>query len=170
MASQTPGGVEQRAVSPVIAVVLLVAITVVLATVVGALSVSIDDQNGEQATAAGISPEFDQRTDGNGQYLNLTYAAGEALETSRLEIRVRDARSADPAGSTEDAEYTGSVLSAQAGPTLTVGETVSLDRTDFREADGDPITGGEFLDLTDATVTIYRTSPDSSTPIYEWTP
>jgi len=159
---------SERGLSTILGVVLMISVVVILASVVGVYLVSFGENTREPARNIGASVDFDQRTTGNGQYLNITFSAGRELATDDLVVRVEDARSVAPGGATEEAVCTGSVLSMDAGSTFGVGETLSFDRTDFEEADGDPIAGGKYLDLTDATITLYYRGSDSSKPVFRW--
>ena len=68
---------EQRAVSPVIGVILMVAITVILAAVIGAFVIGIGD---DQAATPTASLSFDQSSD----TLDISHSSGDQLE--ELEI------------------------------------------------------------------------------------
>lgn len=71
---------SRRAVSPVVGVVLIVALTVVLAAVVGALAVGVGDAG--NAPAAAITAE---RT---GNELTLTHHSGDPLDVTQLTVRI----------------------------------------------------------------------------------
>jgi flagellin-like protein len=83
-----------RAVSPVIGVILMVAITVILAAVIGAFVLEIGDQ---QETAPSTSFDSEQQTvfynDANGDKSNMTtvsiaHAGGNTIDISNVEIKV----------------------------------------------------------------------------------
>jgi flagellin-like protein len=92
-------GEEKRAVSPVIGVILMVAITVILAAVIGAFVLEIGDQ---QETAPNVSFDTEQRqvmychTCQNNAYWsrsNLTtviisHAGGDTVDTSNLDVKI----------------------------------------------------------------------------------
>ena len=71
---------EDRAVSPVIGVILMVAITVILAAVIGTFVLGLGDQVDESAPQASFSFEF------NDTGVNVTHEGGETLERSTLDI------------------------------------------------------------------------------------
>jgi flagellin-like protein len=73
--------VSRRAVSPVIGVVLIVAVTVVLAAVVGAFAVGVSGQTNDAPQAA-ITAE---RT---GNELTLTHHSGDPLDVNELTVRI----------------------------------------------------------------------------------
>jgi flagellin-like protein len=109
---------EDRAVSPVIGVILMVAITVILAAVIGTFVLGLGDQVSDNAPQASFSFEF------NDTGVNVTHEGGETLERSTLDI---DGESFGPT----EPNFPGSSVSAgdtaQHNPgTLNSGETVRV--------------------------------------------
>jgi flagellin-like protein len=82
---------EDRAVSPVIGVILMVAITVILAAVIGTFVLGLGDQVDENAPQVTLSFNYD--TDGT--TVNVTHDGGETLEGSTLELVGSDSGSID---------------------------------------------------------------------------
>jgi len=81
---------EDRAVSPVIGVILMVAITVILAAVIGTFVLGLGDQVDENAPQASFSFEFADNggfDGGTGDYVNITHDGGETLDNSTLEVQ-----------------------------------------------------------------------------------
>ncbi|WP_148414254.1 type IV pilin [Haloferax sp. KTX1] len=73
---------ESRAVSPVIGVILMVAITVILAAVIGTFVLGLGDQVGDTAPQASFT--FDhERSTGN---LTITHESGAAIDPARVTI------------------------------------------------------------------------------------
>lgn len=73
---------EDRAVSPVIGVVLMVAVTVVLASVIGVFAVGLGE------TAQTNVPEVDfDFTYGSGSSVTISHEGGQNIDASDLEIR-----------------------------------------------------------------------------------
>jgi len=72
---------EDRAVSPVIGVILMVAITVILAAVIGTFVLGLGDQVSESAPQASFSFDFDDS--GN---VNITHEGGETLEAGNINV------------------------------------------------------------------------------------
>jgi flagellin-like protein len=72
---------EDRAVSPVIGVILMVAITVILAAVIGTFVLGLGDQVSESAPQASFSFDFND-SDG----VNITHEGGETLESGNLNV------------------------------------------------------------------------------------
>jgi flagellin-like protein len=73
---------EDRAVSPVIGVILMVAITVILAAVIGTFVLGLGDQVDESAPQASLTFNYDTA----GPTVNVTHDGGETLEGSTLEL------------------------------------------------------------------------------------
>jgi flagellin-like protein len=85
---------EDRAVSPVIGVILMVAITVILAAVIGTFVLGLGDQVSDNAPQASFSFDFNANGDfngevgapGTGDLVNITHEGGETIENSTLEV------------------------------------------------------------------------------------
>jgi flagellin-like protein len=72
---------NERAVSPVIGVILMVAITVILAAVIGTFVLGLGDQVSESAPQAQFTFEFD-----GDRHLNITHDGGDAIEADDLNV------------------------------------------------------------------------------------
>ncbi|AXG07888.1 type IV pilin [Haloplanus rubicundus] len=85
---------EDRAVSPVIGVILMVAITVILAAVIGTFVLGLGDQVSDNAPQASFSFDFNDGGDGfNGDpddIVNITHEGGETVENSTLGVNGDD--------------------------------------------------------------------------------
>jgi len=108
---------EKRAVSPVIGVILMVAITVILAAVIGTFVLNLGQ--GLQQTAPQASFSFDY----NDTAVNVTHQSGDTIDAARLNVT-------SSVSLTEDSGWSGSV---GAGDTATyskgtnwAGETVRV--------------------------------------------
>ncbi|MFD1633142.1 type IV pilin [Haloplanus ruber] len=80
---------EDRAVSPVIGVILMVAITVILAAVIGTFVLGLGDQVDESAPQASFSFDFSANGGFDGSsddYVNITHEGGETLDNSTISI------------------------------------------------------------------------------------
>ena len=152
-----------RAVSPVIGLILMVAIVVVLATVIGAYFVGFSEQEPTQAPQVAIVADYSERTDGNGEYLNLSFESGDTLERGDLSLVVTDARSS----SGDPATLNTGPLAAQAPTRITAGVEISIHAGHF-----DGIGSGEHLDLSEATLRlVWQTESFEETEsyvIYRW--
>ncbi|MFC4357234.1 type IV pilin N-terminal domain-containing protein [Halobium salinum] len=80
---------DDRAVSPVIGVILMVAITVILAAVIGTFVLGLGEQVGPSAPQASFS--FDQA----GSDVTISHDGGDKIEGADLEIRVDGTAVAD---------------------------------------------------------------------------
>lgn len=152
-----------RGVSPVIGVVLMVAIVVVLATVIGAYFVGFSEQEPTRAPQVAIVADYSERTGGNGEYLNLSFESGDTLERGDLSIVVTDARSSGGGAATLNADP----VQAQAPTRITAGVELSIHAGHF-----DGIGTGEHLDLSEATLRlVWQTNTFEETEsyvIYRW--
>ncbi|AXG08643.1 type IV pilin [Haloplanus rubicundus] len=72
---------DESAVSPVIGVILMVAITVILAAVIGTFVLGLGDQVSESAPQASFSFDFND-SDG----VDITHEGGETLEKGNLNV------------------------------------------------------------------------------------
>jgi len=85
---------EDRAVSPVIGVILMVAITVILAAVIGTFVLGLGDQVSDNAPQASFSFDFssnggfsgDTGAPGTSDIVNITHEGGETIENSTLSV------------------------------------------------------------------------------------
>lgn len=148
---------DRRGVSHVIGTVLMIAIVVVLVGAVGAYVTGFSSQINDPAPSFVATTQIDTSTTANGQYLNLTHEAGEAIDTSDLSVDVTGASYVDTTGGASgDATYTGTILEDQAGSEFIAGTTIVLDRRAFVEAGtSNDLTGTTHLDLDGATVHIF---------------
>jgi flagellin-like protein len=73
---------EDRAVSPVIGVILMVAITVILAAVIGTFVLGLGDQVSESAPQAQFTFDFD-KTSG---VLTITHDGGDAIASDTINV------------------------------------------------------------------------------------
>lgn len=135
---------DERGVSQVIAIVLLVSITVVLVGVTAVYLTSFGEENRQPAPQFSPDTEFNQSYTGEGQYLNVTHQSGEPLDTDSVYLRVDGARVSSGGTVTGTATYEGNVVAEQAGDEFTASETVSLNRTAFVDAtSGTDLTGSD---------------------------
>jgi flagellin-like protein len=91
----------ERAVSPVIGVILMVAITVILAAVIGSFVLGLGDAT-ESAPQAQFTFEFD-----GDKHLNITHTGGDAIEADNLNVTssVAIGLSEEPDGVYNDSNY-----------------------------------------------------------------
>jgi flagellin-like protein len=79
---------EDRAVSPVIGVILMVAITVILAAVIGTFVLGLGNQVSESSPQAQFT--FDQSGEAgtSGALVNITHDGGDAIDSADLNVLV----------------------------------------------------------------------------------
>lgn len=149
---------DDRAVSPVIGVILMVAITVILAAVIGTFVLGLGDQL--QTTAPSASIGFDYTNPSDGQdTLVITHETGAELTGSNVNVVVSGA---GPTGT--DGSYPWSGTDGLGGDTdVSAGSSVTLDTAAIS---GD----GATLDLSGATVRVTWTSEtgESSATLATW--
>ncbi|EMA65245.1 hypothetical protein C461_14153 [Halorubrum aidingense JCM 13560] len=98
---------DDRAVSPVIGVILMVAITVILAAVIGTFVLGLGDSLGDSQPTAQLNVEA------SGGTLTIEHAGGDRLDANDLTVRV----SSDASGnSTNTSEF---------GSAFTVGDSAT---------------------------------------------
>ena len=76
---------EDRGVSPVIGVILMVAITVILAAVIGAFVLGLGDQASNTAPQASFSFDFS-----DDETVNVTHTGGDTIQNSSLTLNNED--------------------------------------------------------------------------------
>ncbi|WP_424009414.1 type IV pilin [Haloferax denitrificans] len=81
---------ESRAVSPVIGVILMVAITVILAAVIGTFVLGLGDQVGDTAPQASFSFDYDGE-----QEITITHESGDAIAGDQLSVVIPSDLTAD---------------------------------------------------------------------------
>ena len=122
---------EDRAVSPVIGVILMVAITVILAAVIGTFVLGLGDQ--VQTTAPNAQFSFDFSDGQNEDVLTVTHEGGDGIEAGEVALRgdvasgdtfaqvvneygpsskVRAGSSVEVGGSTREYQWTGGSATA----------------------------------------------------------
>ncbi|WP_136589681.1 type IV pilin [Salinigranum halophilum] len=147
---------EDRAVSPVIGVILMVAITVILAAVIGTFVLGLGDQVSESAPQAQFTFDYNGSTG-----LNVTHDGGDAIEAGDINIT---SGAAIAVGDTNDGAYSigdGTTADGTNGDT-----TVNL-ASSGEFASGDTISAGTTIyirgdsSLSGETVRIVWTSPNS---------
>ena len=77
---------SDRAVSPVIGVILMVAITVILAAVIGTFVLDLGQSAGNRAPSASLAVEADAGSD----HLNVSHMGGDSLDASDTKVIIRN--------------------------------------------------------------------------------
>lgn len=82
---------SERAVSPVIGVILMVAITVILAAVIGTFVLGLGDSLGDNQPTAQIGVDLEQNTSTPANYdLTIEHKGGDRIDSSTLDVIVTD--------------------------------------------------------------------------------
>jgi flagellin-like protein len=114
----TVGSDDDRAVSPAIGVVLMLAIVVALAAIFGTIALGFQDQLPEPSPASGFDRSYDATGEGNTDdrpFVVFTHIAGESADADNIRIQDEDGNSIY-----WDDVWTG-------GPVVEPGETVHID-------------------------------------------
>jgi len=148
---------DEKAVSPVIGVILMVAITVILAAVIGTFVLGLGDQ--VQDTSPQASFGFDY-TAGDADTLEITHETGDELTASNVEV-VISGSSNDDADVDGTYTWTGDTDGLDGEGPISAGSSVTV---------SDSTTGATNLDLSGATVRVTWTSEtgDSSSTLATW--
>ncbi|AUV84713.1 type IV pilin (plasmid) [Salinigranum rubrum] len=136
---------EDRAVSPVIGVILMVAITVILAAVIGTFVLGLGDQVSESAPQAQFTFDYD-----GSNYVNITHDGGDAIDAGDLSIS------------------TSTTIDVGNSSGFYAGSAESVDLTDSNAfSDGDEISAGSVISVNASggfsgeTIRIVWSSPNS---------
>ena len=116
---------EDRGVSPVIGVILMVAITVILAAVIGAFVLGLGDQASSTAPQASFQYDFEDKSN-----VTITHGGGDDIQNSSLSFGIQ--------GLEEGADFTID-YSLSDNELVRTGDSVEL------SDDGDNIEGGETV-------------------------
>ena len=112
---------EDRAVSPVIGVILMVAITVILAAVIGTFVLGLGDQVSESAPQASFSFDFNMtNTPGD---VTITHEGGETLQSNQITI---EGDNGAPTGTTFSGDVISAGNSTQVTGEINTGETIRI--------------------------------------------
>ena len=127
---------DDDAVSPVIGVILMVAITVILAAVIASFVLGLGDQNNPAPTA---SFDFDYTDDGSGSNtgdLTITHGDGDELDGANVFLRGDSlGNTNDPSGASIGADNTWEDITGdseiKAGKSLTIGDGSTATSSDY---------------------------------------
>jgi len=136
---------EDRAVSPVIGVILMVAITVILAAVIGTFVLGLGDQVSESAPQAQFTFDY---SDGATDSIEITHDGGDAIEAADLNVSISGASGSG----SPNAQFLWTTVGSSG--TVSAGSSGTIDDTTVNGGSGD-------LDLSSATVRIIWSSSNS---------
>ena len=114
---------DDSAVSPVIGVILMVAITVILAAVIGSFVLNLGGSLQNTAPQASFGFDYNE-SDG----VNITHQSGDTIEKSRLSVNSSSSSGISPSGISEwdDPVSAGDTASYASGDNSWNGETVRV--------------------------------------------
>ena len=148
---------DDDAVSPVIGVILMVAITVILAAVIATFVLGLGDSLSNTAPQASFN--FDYEESSNADTLTITHDGGDSIDSGTLSARYSGASNAGGSSGTYDG-----LFSSASDSEVTAGTSDTLDESNVGDNSGDD------LDLSGATVrVVYQgESGDSSATLGRW--
>ena len=128
---------DENAVSPVIGVILMVAITVILAAVIGTFVLGLGNDLQQSSPQATFSQNFDPGPDPGNNTLTIAHSTGNSLQSDRVSVIVGSDTIYDD-GSTN--APSGTDVSGPSGDTISAGDTITYeeDGTDVFES-GDSV-------------------------------
>lgn len=150
---------DDRAVSPVIGVILMVAITVILAAVIGTFVLGLGDKVSTTTPSTSFQFDYNNAPDGQNDTLEISHAGGTTIQASQLNATVTGA-TANASGSTA---YTGNLFGSSGD--VNAGDVATLDGSSFSNIDANT-----WFELDAATVRVVWTaaSGDSSATLGKW--
>ena len=131
-------GDGERAVSPVIGVILMVAITVILAAVIGTFVLGLGDQIGDNAPQASFSTTQDDFTDAESNTTRFTIekTGGQDLESSDVALAVGGDRKGTITGDSVD-----TVSDIDDGHVWQTGQSIQFEDVEIEDiGEGDRLT------------------------------
>jgi flagellin-like protein len=147
---------DDRAVSPVIGVILMVAITVILAAVIGTFVLGLGDQVSQTTPSASFQFDYDA-DDTVGDNLTITHNGGDTLTASEVNVTVSGSNYGN-------GSYTWASLdtSTSSSGSLSAGSSANLNSS--------YVGNDNNLDLADATVRVVwqAAEGDSSAQLGTW--
>ena len=174
MTSRFPLLGDEKAVSPVIGVILMVAITVILAAVIGTFVLGLGQQVGKTTPQSSFSFDFDDTNIGSADTLTVNHDGGDSIPAGQITFTVTGATAIDADGTPS---LGASFVSANAWSDFTAlgesdkvkaGSSAGLTDSQFEDENGNvlPHDGGDadsdakHIELESATVKVVWTSDD----------
>lgn len=136
----------------------MVAITVILAAVIGTFVLGLGDQVSSNAPQASFTFDYgDQSSD----YLLITHDGGDSIDSGQLNTSTTGATSATTTLEKADAFSSGEV---------TAGTSYNMTASHFGDGSGSPLGTGDNLDLSAATIRVVwnADSGDSTATLGKW--
>lgn len=153
---------DERAVSPVIGVILMVAITVILAAVIGTFVLGLGDRVSTAQPSASFQFDYTNQDTAGNDSLQVTHASGDTIQASTLNASVSGARDGTD---NVDVAYVANLFGSNGN--VAAGDSDTINRDDF----GSQLDANDSLQLDSATVRVVWSaeSGDSSATLAKWT-
>jgi len=155
-------GTDDTAVSEVLGVVLMVAITVLLAATAGVFVIGLGEDNQEETPQTAIG--FDYDATNTDDTVTIVHKGGDTVTAGNIAVVVTGAEGQTASGNDIDgsARHAWHELDPDydADDEIASGDRVNVSKESLSLADGS--TDYDELDLTDATVKVVWESPDSA--------
>jgi flagellin-like protein len=149
---------DDDAVSPVIGVILMVAITVILAAVIATFVLGLGDNLSNTAPQASFSFDYSDTDDSTNDVLTITHDGGDSIATARLTVRLSGM---DSNGNDDDVQGTTSSSTSWSSDPVQAGSQITVDEIGDVTADSGSFTAAtasDNLQLDETTVRVTWTS------------
>jgi flagellin-like protein len=166
---------DDDAVSPVIGVILMVAITVILAAVIGTFVLGLGDQVSNTAPTASFTFDYSENTGGI-DTLEVTHDGGDKISSDNLDATtngvVGDEDKTVTGDNNETVTYEGDLFGT--GNDVTAGTSDTLEGAEFEDDASTPNTHGgsnAIVDMSGATVRVVwaSSSGGDTATLGKWT-
>ncbi|MFC6732236.1 type IV pilin N-terminal domain-containing protein [Haladaptatus sp. DYSN1] len=134
---------EEDAVSPVIGVILMVAITVILAAVIGTFVLGLGDQVGNSAPQASFSFSYD-----GSDVLTITHESGDKIAAEKITVKDADGDISEAWGSS--------------GSFVTAGTSITVGSASTNDIDGKAVESDDVVRL------IYNDGSGDTSTLQKW--
>jgi len=151
---------DEKAVSPVIGVILMVAITVILAAVIGTFVLGLGNQVQETSPNANIAFDYTNDSDGD-DTLQITHETGDTIEASQVSVVLSGVENG---GTDANGKYAWNDFLDNDVEEINAGSSITVTDGDIGESD----TGDLNLASASARVTWSSDSGGSSATLGEW--
>lgn len=158
---------DDRAVSPVIGVILMVAITVILAAVIGTFVLGLGDQVSQTTPNASFGFDYD-RVNGGNDSLTISHNGGDTIGSTEVSVAVSGGSISASNGTDSDLNQAHNWTDFGSGGDISAGSTADINRANL-EVLSEFDTVSE-VDLSGATVRVVWQSSggDSSAQLGRW--
>jgi flagellin-like protein len=157
---------DDDAVSPVIGVILMVAITVILAAVIGTFVLGLGDQVSNTSPTASFTFDYNNDTSSPGDTLDVTHDGGDKIPASQINASVNGAEDGSGGSVSFGTSASNGNLFGDTGD-VSAGSTYTIDNTDFWDGSAEP----SKLNLARSTVRVVWSSSngDDTATLGKWT-